>query len=112
MAGVLILYSTTDGQTLRICQRVQQRVVAAGQEATLVSIDDAASIALERFDKVVIGARIRYGKHQPQVFAFIRRHFDRLQSMPTAFFSIPSSSTWCRVHALACWGVTAPVNRR
>ncbi|WP_319241259.1 menaquinone-dependent protoporphyrinogen IX dehydrogenase [uncultured Propionivibrio sp.] len=88
MAGVLILYSTTDGQTLRICQRVQQRIVAAGQEATLVSIDDAATVALERFDKVVIGARIRYGKHQPQVFAFIRKHFDRLQSMPTAFFSV------------------------
>ncbi|SDH84688.1 menaquinone-dependent protoporphyrinogen IX dehydrogenase [Propionivibrio dicarboxylicus] len=88
MASVLILYSTTDGQTLRICQRVQQRIVAAGQEAALVSIDDAASVSLDRFDKVVIGARIRYGKHQPQVFAFIRKHLDRLQSMPTAFFSV------------------------
>ena len=88
MASVLILYSTTDGQTLRICQRVQQHLEAEGQCVTLVAITDAAVPDLSSFDKIVIGARIRYGKHQPEVFAFIEAHLAELQRVPNAFFSV------------------------
>ena len=88
VASVLILYSTTDGQTLRICQRVQQHLEAEGQCVTLVAITDAAVPDLSSFDKIVIGARIRYGKHQPEVFAFIEAHLAELQRVPNAFFSV------------------------
>ena len=88
VASVLILYSTTDGQTLRICQRLQQHIEAEGHRVTLVSITDDAAPHLFAFDKVVIGARIRYGKHQPEVFAFIKAHLVDLQRVPNAFFSV------------------------
>ena len=88
MASVLILYSTTDGQTLRICQRVQQLLEAAGDRVTLVSIADEAMLDLSVFDKIVIGARIRYGKHQPEVFSFIKAHLAALQRVPSVFFSV------------------------
>ena len=88
MASVLILYSTTDGQTQRICQRVQQHIETAGHQVTLLSITDDVVPALSAFDKIVIGARIRYGKHQPEVFAFIKAHLAELQRVPNAFFSV------------------------
>ena len=88
MAAILILYSTTDGHTLRICQRVQQHLEAAGQRVTLAPITGEAVPDLSVFDKIVIGARIRYGKHQPEVFAFIKAHLAELQRVPSAFFSV------------------------
>lgn len=88
MASVLILYSTTDGQTLRICQRVQAHIEAEGHRVTLASITGEAVPELSAFDKVVIGARIRYGKHQPEVFAFVKAHLAELQRVPNAFFSV------------------------
>lgn len=88
MASVLILYSTTDGQTQRICQRVQQHIETTGHQVTLLSITDGVVPGLSGFDKIVIGARIRYGKHQPEVFSFIKAHLAELQRVPNAFFSV------------------------
>lgn len=88
MATILILYSTTDGQTLRICTRLCQILESRGHTATLASIEDGDPIDIGCFDKVVIGARIRYGKHSPMVRAFIRRHREALESRPNAFFSV------------------------
>ncbi|GMR17582.1 MAG: menaquinone-dependent protoporphyrinogen IX dehydrogenase [Gammaproteobacteria bacterium] len=88
MAHILIIYSTTDGHTRRICERVRQVVGEQGNEVTLMSIGDAADIDLEPFDKIVIGASIRYGKHRPQVFEFIGKHQSLLDDRPSAFFSV------------------------
>ena len=88
MPSILILYSTTDGHTLHICQRIRQRLEAAGHGVTLASIIDEVPADLTVFDKIVIGARIRYGLHQRQVFAFVRAHLALLESRPNAFFSV------------------------
>ncbi len=88
MASVLILYSTTDGQTLRICQGLQQHLEQAGDRVKLVSIMDKNTPDLSGVDKIVIGARIRYGKHQPEVFSFIKTNLALLQRIPSAFFSV------------------------
>lgn len=74
MASILILYSTTDGHTRHICQHIQQRLEAAGHCVTLASIINEVPEKLDAFDKIVIGARIRYGLHQRQVFDFVREH--------------------------------------
>ena len=39
-------------------------------------------------DKVVIGASIRYGKHQPEVYDFISEHQSLLEDRPNAFFTV------------------------
>ena len=88
MARILILYSTTDGHTLRICQRLQAHIEADGHATALVSITDDPLPDLSAFDKAVVAARIRYGKHQPEVFSFVKTHLAQLQRMPNAFFSV------------------------
>jgi menaquinone-dependent protoporphyrinogen oxidase len=88
MARILIVYSSTDGQTRKICHRVQQLIEARGDAVTLVAIDDALDSDPRGFDKVVIGARIRYGRHHAHVFEFVNRHAQALDAVPSAFFSV------------------------
>ncbi len=88
VARVLIVCSSTDGQTARICARVQQVVQAQGHAVSLLMIEQAAELAALEFDRIVIGARIRYGKHDPRVHAFVDRHALALAAMPGAFFSV------------------------
>ncbi len=88
MANLLFSYSTTDGHTRSICERLQQ-VIEDQQHTVAVSwMSEEPDIDLGRFDTVVIGASIRYGKHQRQVFEFIRKNQAALESKPSAFFSV------------------------
>jgi menaquinone-dependent protoporphyrinogen oxidase len=88
MACILLLYSTTDGHTLKICGRLRQVIEQAGHQVSVVPVDEAARVDLQGFDTIVIGASIRYGKHSPQVTDFIRRNTPLLDSKANAFFSV------------------------
>jgi menaquinone-dependent protoporphyrinogen oxidase len=87
MARILIIYSTTDGHTREICLRLKQIVEARNNQVTLVSVDDVTT-DLNAFDKIVIGASIRYGKHSKQIYEFIKANQPVLDSRPNAFFSV------------------------
>ena len=88
MSHILIAYSTTDGHTPRICARVQRVLEQLGHSATVLPLEKAEALDLGEFDKVVIGASIRYGKHQPQVARFIARKQTLLEHLPSAFFTV------------------------
>lgn len=88
MASILIIYSTTDGHTLEICQRLQQVIEKQTHKVELVSLNDNPKINLSGFDKIVVGASIRYGKHKSQVYDFININQSILESRPNAFFSV------------------------
>lgn len=85
---VLLAYSTTDGHTVKICERIKFIMTALGQQVTLVNIAQADTLDLNAFERIVIGASIRYGKHQPQVAAFIAKHQALLERKPNAFFTV------------------------
>lgn len=88
MANILIAYSTTDGHTRKICERLKHVVAEQNHEVALSFIDDEPDIELEAFDKVVIGASIRYGKHRRQVYDFVKKNKETLERRPNAFFSV------------------------
>ena len=88
MANILILYSTTDGHTLTICKRLQQTLEHAGNRVSLLALDEAGTTGLDSFDKIVLGASIRYGKHRPQVFEFIKANLPVIDRKPNAFFTV------------------------
>ena len=88
MADFLLIYSTTDGHTLEICERLKQVIAQQGHQVTLNSIDDAPNTDLEPFDKIVLGASIRYGKHGKKVHEFIERNGQLLARKQNAFFSV------------------------
>lgn len=88
MAKILLLFATTDGQTLRICQRLQQVAQAKDLEVSLLPVKDWAGIDLAPFDKIVVGASIRYGKHSPLVHDFVKQRRAVLAAKRCAFFSV------------------------
>ena len=88
MAKVLLLYSTTDGHTVEICKRMQSVIETEGDSVVLANLADGPDLADFEFDKVVIGASIRYGKHQKTVYEFIRDNRETLERYPNALFSV------------------------
>lgn len=88
MAKVLILYSTTDGHTVEICKRMTSVIEQGGDTVEIVNLADGPTLDDYTFDKVVIGASIRYGKHQKTVYDFIGANRDRLEQFPNALFSV------------------------
>ena len=88
MKRALVLCSSTDGQTRRICERLRRMLEDAGATVTLTMIDDAQDVAPAGFDLAVVGARIRYGRTDARVIDFARRHAATLEAMPSAYFSV------------------------
>lgn len=88
MANILIIYSTTDGHTHDISLRLQQVIGESDNSVTLLSVKDDPSVDISQFDKVVVGASIRYGKHSPEVYEFIKKNEQLLENKPNAFFSV------------------------
>jgi len=87
MAKILMAHSSTDGQTKKILCRLQQ-VCEVHHSVTFVSIDCASDIDLMKFDKIVIGASVRYGKHRPVLNEFIKSRLDKLHEKQSFFFSV------------------------
>ena len=87
MKKTLIIYSTTDGQTKRICDRIIE-FSNKKLEVTLCKIENAFEVDLAQYTKIVIGASIRYGKHNPKVREFIENNLEIISDKHNAFFTV------------------------
>ena len=87
MKNTLIIYSTTDGQTKRICDRLIDFSLKK-RSITLCTIENAFEKSLDQYSKIVIGASIRYGKHNPLVYQFVKVNRKKLEKKQTAFFTV------------------------
>ena len=83
----LIIYSSTDGQTKKICETIKDNL-SSGNKFKIISLDEALNFNLDKCEKIVIGASIRYGRHNKKVLDFIIRNKNILDSKRTAFFSV------------------------
>ena len=88
MAKILLLYSTTDGHTIQICDRIKGVLEGEGNTVEMRDLKIEPDLQQGAFDKIVIGASIRYGKHQPLVKEFIDRNQSILEQLPNALFSV------------------------
>ena len=87
MKSTLIIYSTTDGQTLEICKKIFSKLNVS-ESSEITHISRAAELDLNQFDKIIIGASIRYGKHKPELYEFIKKNIACLEAKENAFFSV------------------------
>lgn len=88
MARILFIYSTVDGHTREICDRLREIAIDAGHETDVFELTAGESPDPAAYDRVVIGASIRYGKHRPEVARYMERHAETLQRQSAAFFSV------------------------
>ena len=87
MPSFLIIYSSTDGHTKVICERIIN-FLNDENLVELVSLEDAKKIDLSNFEKIIIGASIRYGKHSKELYKFINLNKNILDQKQSAFFSV------------------------
>ena len=87
MSNYLIVYSTTDGHTKIICERIKN-FLNDGNLVELLSLKDAKKVDLSNFDKIIIGASIRYGKYSKEFYKFINLNKNILNQKQSAFFSV------------------------
>ncbi len=87
MSNILIIYSTTDGHTKTICERIKN-FLTNGNFVELLSLEDAKKVDLYNFEKIIIGASIRYGKHSRELYKFINLNKNTLDQKKNAFFSV------------------------
>ena len=87
MSNFLIIYSSTDGHTKKICQRIKN-LLTDGNLVELISLEDSKKIDLSNFEKIIIGASIRYGKYSKELYKFINLNKNILDQKKNAFFSV------------------------
>ena len=87
MSSFLIIYSSTDGHTKTICERIKN-FLNDGNVVELLSLKDAKKVDLSNFKKIIIGASIRYGKHSKELYKFINLNKNILDQKKSAFFSV------------------------
>ena len=87
MSKLLIIYSTTDGHTKKICQRIKN-FLTDGNLVELLSLEDSKKIDLSNFEKIIIGASIRYGKYSKELYKFVNLNKNILDKKKNAFFSV------------------------
>ena len=83
----LIIYSTTDGQTKKICETIKNNSIYK-KSTEIINLNEAFKKKIANYDPVIIGASIRYGQHNPMVYKFIEKYKDALENRKSAFFSV------------------------
>tara|TARA_B100000989_G_scaffold227428_1_gene174491 strand:+ start:2104 stop:2625 length:522 start_codon:yes stop_codon:yes gene_type:complete len=83
----LIIYSSTDGQTKKICETIKSHF-SSNNNFKIISLNEALKLNLENCKKIIIGASIRYGSHNRKVLDFVIKNKSILSSKKTAFFSV------------------------
>lgn len=82
-----IIYSTTDGHTLKICQVLAAHLRKNNYPVFIYAIEDFHE-HVEDFHSLIIGASVRYGKHSRLINEFIQNNRQALSNIKTAFFTV------------------------
>lgn len=93
MAKILLVYGTTEGHTALIAQRMAAAMRAAGHEVDLRdSRDMLTAMPDDGYDGVLVGGSVHAGEHQSSLREFVRHNRERLERLPSAFFSVSLSA--------------------
>ena len=82
---ILALYSSVEGQTVKIINEI---ISELDDDVTLHDINSKKNIDLSEFDKVLIGASVRYGNLRKNMMTFMETHQAQLNKVPNAFFLV------------------------
>ncbi|MDA0339641.1 MAG: protoporphyrinogen oxidase, partial [Proteobacteria bacterium] len=90
MAHVLVIYASTEGQTVKIATYVADRCGQAGNATHIRQASDLTP--LPAFDAVVLAGSLHLGKHQPALVDFVVEHREQLAAVPSLFLSVSLSA--------------------
>ena len=83
----IIIYSSTDGQTKKICEAIRENFNNK-EFIEILSLEDAFHLNINNYDLIILGASIRYGNYKSNLFKFIKNNIKILEIKNNAFFSV------------------------
>ena len=86
-ASILIIYSSVDGQTEKICSYIKEKSKDKNN-IKIININSINDEKIDKFKKIILGASIRYGKHDKKVYSFVKKNKELLDQKKSAFFSV------------------------
>lgn len=88
MSSILFAVSTTDGHTDKIARYLSSQLEAEGHTCDIRALQEIKQADLACYQALILGASVRYGKHQPDVAPFMTTLQQVFNDRPTAFFSV------------------------
>lgn len=89
MKLVAVLYATSEGHTRRIAEHIVGTLIALGYTAELIDVEHIPNnFKLRRCIAAILAASVHFGRHQPEMIAYVKANRAVLESMPTAFMSV------------------------
>ncbi|MGX1926285.1 menaquinone-dependent protoporphyrinogen IX dehydrogenase [Vibrio sp. NH-7] len=86
MAKALFLYSSREGQTKKILHYIEEQL--KDFECELVDLHNVTTVDFSHYDRVLIGASIRYGHLNKKLYQFIEQNLEHLERNKVAFFCV------------------------
>nr|WP_284676615.1 menaquinone-dependent protoporphyrinogen IX dehydrogenase [Vibrio sinus] len=83
---VLFLYSSREGQTKKIFEYIDGQL--QGDECEFKNLHEIEQVDLSLYDRVLVGASIRYGHLNKKLYQFIESHLAQLENSKVAFFCV------------------------
>lgn len=87
MERVLLLHSSREGQTIKILDYIATKL-GSDVQCELVDLHQPLTVSFSDYDRVVIGASIRYGHLNKKLYQFISQHQVALEQAKSAFFIV------------------------
>ncbi len=85
----LIAYESAHGQTKKIADAIAGELRERGDDVTVVRCRDARDgEQVDNADRVIVGASVHAGTHISPTALFVKSHLEKLQSKPSAFYSV------------------------
>ncbi|VFS68750.1 Protoporphyrinogen IX dehydrogenase [menaquinone] [Kluyvera cryocrescens] len=76
------------GRRAKLLPTFVPSLMSWGTDTAMIDLNRTDDIEWQLYDRVIIGASIRYGHFHPALDRFVKKHAAVLQSMPSAFFSV------------------------
>lgn len=86
MKKALLLYSSTDGQTKKICDYIADEM--QDYQCDIRDLHLAHDVDFSGYNKVLLGASIRYGHLHKLFYRFVSQHKAALEACDAAFFLV------------------------
>ncbi|HSA90812.1 MAG TPA: flavodoxin domain-containing protein [Burkholderiales bacterium] len=86
LSAVLVAYSSIEGHTARIAQRIAEVLRSAGHRVDLLPA--GPYLAWSDYAGVIVGASVHYGHHPARLCSQLHACRNELANRPSAFFSV------------------------
>ncbi|MCW8335940.1 menaquinone-dependent protoporphyrinogen IX dehydrogenase [Vibrio paucivorans] len=82
----LFLYSSREGQTKKILHYIEEEL--SEFECEVVDLHSVDRVDFTQYDRVLIGASIRFGHFNKKLYQFIENNIEQLKQNKVAFFCV------------------------